>query len=362
MDDNDRHDDTAARRVSATDAGAARPARPVRPVHPDAIAARVAMRGNDQISARPATKYSGGVLVVLFIIGLIGSMLDLTFLQDVLGRILNLSSAMALLISLIIGLVASVALMGLAGYRQGHEAGGGSKLREMPEFWIWIVVGVILVVVRLMTGTIVEVDSNEATVKFGFLIIRSSDLVTAPLMFALYLGTGLLVNFCAREFFYTDMYLEWAENHAKKKTDMKQRRQEAIAQADERNRKRLEMADAARKEQLDKRERMLAERQAADDKRKMREGYDLAVSEYKKVEQSVHAQHQRISVALTELEEARAELERTKVAYRRLLDNVDKSRIGTQNEVALLVHYKTPEVSVETLQGIIDQYNAKADN
>ena len=124
----------------------------------------------------------------------------------------------------------------------------------------------------------------------------------------------------------------------------------------------MELADAARKEQLDKRERMLAERQAADDKRKVCEGYDLAVSEYKKVEQSVHAQHQRISVALTELEEARAELERTKVAYRRLLDNVDKSRIGTQNEVALLVHYKTPEVSVETLQGIIDQYNAKADN
>ena len=356
MDNDSRRNSDAAKQVSTTSVNL------VRPTHANATMAHTTMRSGNQPSARPVAKYSGGVLVALFVVGLIGSMLDLTFLQDVLGRILNLSSAMALLISLIIGLVASVALMGLAGYRQGHEADGGSKLREMPEFWIWIVVGVILVVVRLMTGTIVEVDSNEATVKFGFLIIRSSDLVTAPLMFALYLGTGLLVNFCAREFFYTDMYLEWAENHAKKKTDMKQRRQEAIAQADERRRKQLEMADAARKEQLDKRERMLAERQAADDKRKMREGYDLAVSEYKKVEQSVHAQHQRISVALTELEEARAELERTKVAYRRLLDNVDKSRIGTQNEVALLVHYKTPEVSVETLQGIIDQYNAKADN
>lgn len=356
MDNDSRRNSDAAKQVSTTSVNL------VRPTHTNATMAHTTMRSGNQPSARPVAKYSGGVLVALFVVGLIGSMLDLTFLQDVLGRILNLSSVMALLISLIIGLVASVALMGLAGYRQGHEAGGGSKLHEMPEFWIWIVVGVILVVVRLMTGTIVEVDSNEATVKFGFLIIRSSDLVTAPLMFALYLGTGLLVNFCAREFFYTDMYLEWAENHAKKKMDMKQRRQEAIAQADERNRKRLEMADAARQEQLDKRERMLAERQAADDKRKMREGYDLAVSEYKKVEQSVHAQHQRISVALTELEEARAELERTKVAYRRLLDNVDKSRIGTQNEVALLVHYKTPEISVETLQGIIDQYNAKADN
>ena len=356
MDNDSRRNSDAAKQVSTTSVNL------VRPTHVNATMAHTTMRSGNQPSARPVAKYSGGVLVALFVVGLIGSMLDLTFLQDVLGRILNLSSAMALLISLIIGLVASVALMGLAGYRQGHEADGGSKLREMPEFWIWIVVGVILVVVRLMTGTIVEVDSNEATVKFGFLIIRSSDLVTAPLMFALYLGTGLLVNFCAREFFYTDMYLEWAENHAKKKTDMKQRRQEAIAQADERRRKQLELADAARKEQLDKRERMLAERQAADDKRKVREGYDLAVSEYKKVEQSVHAQHQRISVALTELEEARAELERTKVAYRRLLDNVDKSRIGTQNEVALLVHYKTPEVSVETLQGIIDQYNAKADN
>ena len=356
MDNDSRRNSDAAKQVSTTSVNS------VRPTHTNATMTHAVMRSGNQPSARPVAKYSGGVLVALFVVGLIGSMLDLTFLQDVLGRILNLSSAMALLISLIIGLVASVALMGLAGYRQGHEAGGGSKLHGMPEFWIWIVVGVILVVVRLMTGTIVEVDSNEATVKFGFLIIRSSDLVTAPLMFALYLGTGLLVNFCAREFFYTDMYLEWAENHAKKKTDMKQRRQEAIAQADERRRKQLELADAARKEQLDKRERMLAERQAADDKRKVREGYDLAVSEYKKVEQSVHAQHQRISVALTELEEARAELERTKVAYRRLLDNVDKSRIGTQNEVALLVHYKTPEVSVETLQGIIDQYNAKADN
>ena len=356
MDNDSRRNSDAAKQAGMASIGSARPMRI------NAAMTRTTMRGGNQPSARPVAKYSGGVLVALFVAGLIGSMLDLTFLQDVLGRILNLSSVMALLISLTIGLVASVALMGLAGYRQGHEAGGGSKLRKMPEFWIWIVVGVILVVVRLMTGTIVEVDSNEATVKLGFLIIRSSDLVTAPLMFALYLGTGLLVNFCAREFFYTDMYLEWAENHAQKKTDMKQRRQEAIAQADELNRKRREMEDAVRKEQLDKRERMLAERQAADDKRKMREGYDLAVSEYKKVEQSVHAQHQRISAALTELEEARAELGRTKVAYRRLLDNVDKSRIGTQNEVALLVHHKTPEISVETLQGIIDQYNAKADN
>lgn len=307
-------------------------------------------------------KYSGGVLVALFVVGLIGSMLDLTFLQDVLGRILNLSSAMALLVSLIIGLVASVALMGLAGYRQGHESGENSKLSKMPEFWIWIVLGVILIVVRLMTGTIVEVDSNESTIKLGAIIVRSSDLVTAPLMFFMYLGTGLLVNFCAREFFYTDMYSEWAKNHESKKEDMKARRQEAMSLADERRRQQLEIAKAARQEQMDKRNRMLAERQAADDKRKLREGYDLAVEEYKKVEQSVHMRHQQITKALTELEEARTELERTKDAYRRLLDNVEQSRVGTQNEVALLIHAKTPEISVETLQGIIEQYNDKVRN
>lgn len=307
---------------------------------------------------RRASKYSGGVLVILFVIGVAGSMLDVTFLQDVLGRVLNMSTAMAYLIAAVIGLVASVAVMGLAGYRQGHDDRDKSLLR-MPEFWIWLVIGLILAFVRVATASIIEIDSSESVMQLGPWTIRTSDFVTAPLMFVLYLGTGLLVNFCAREFFYTDMFREMQERNLAKKAERESRKKEALEAMDERRRQQRELAEATRREQLDRREKALAKRQAADERRKQREGYDQAVAEYKKIEQSVHARYQRIAEALTELEEARAELERTKEAYRRLLDNVDQSCLGTQNEVALLIHSKTPDVSVETLQGIIDQHNQR---
>lgn len=66
-------------------------------------------------------RQSGGVLLAFFLLGVAASVIDISFLQDVLGQLLNMSEILAYGLSAAIGLVAMVLIMGFRGYQRYFE-------------------------------------------------------------------------------------------------------------------------------------------------------------------------------------------------------------------------------------------------
>lgn len=280
-------------------------------------------------------------LVVLLIVGLVVSLVDVTFLKDVFGRILDLEDSFAYLIAIIVGLAAA-SFMAMHGYKNSH-----SRIYRNwdSEKVVWLALGIILFIMRIVSGYIIEIDPTVETL-FLNTHIRVADMVIAPVMLMFYFGSGSLVSYCVEHIYATGIIENWAKRRNIAKLTRRYAHDDKVAKS-----------KAIRERKQDLINKMVDRKFAAKLDKQHRKDYVEALAKYNKVLDEVHREYDRISDAVAGLEHYEQRVEQTKLARDRLIDNVENSKMGAQNEVAMLIHSKTG-TQVETLQGIIDTYNA----
>jgi hypothetical protein len=156
------------------------------------------------------------VWVVAYVVCIALSFVDMTFLQNTIATILQTSPTMSTLVAFGLGL-AGIVIMSLRGHSLASE---GNKKAVRGEWWLWLVFGIAIAIMRLISYKL-GVDSESGLVDiFGF-DFSGSDLLVAPLMFVIYLMTGTLACSAVRHF--TDpTYWDWWQD----KKEFKRKKQE----------------------------------------------------------------------------------------------------------------------------------------
>ncbi|GEM_PF-5586498 len=297
-------------------------------------------------------RQSGGILIAFAVIGIVVSVVDITFLKDVLGRMLGFSGAYATLLSAVIGLAAMVMLMGLQGYKEAHDAKADWH-RPWYQKWevlLWLALGIILLALRIGSGYILDIGEDD--VLLNGTKIRLIDLAIGPVMFIFYLAAGSFAMYGIRNFFKSDMYIEMLDNQNTNKSRrevMRHRRMEEMKH------KRDEMALIRDRKMLERQDRR-RDKAAKREQRQLRREYLEARKQYEQKVKAVHIEHERISDQLSRLEASHRDLGNVGGISERLINNVSEVRSQVQGQVAMLVNAKS-HISVDTLNGIIDEYN-----
>ncbi len=300
---------------------------------------------------RPAAvmgkRQSGGVLLTFFLLGVAASVIDISFLQDVLGQLLNMPGILACGLSAAIGLVAMVLIMGSGGYQRYFEDTSVKKswLKRHYDILLWVFLGLLLFVLRVMAGTFIDLSETEAVsaIHIGSLVIRSSDLIMAPIMFVLYLATGSLAMYCIDHFFETDMFYDIQVKSRNKKIIRE------VAQVEGQLRRELQrlkqkgvMADRS-----DKMHEELLKKKMTD--AKIAYGKKLSVMQKKRDE---------IDSKLASMRMIASELKGVPDDQHAMESVVRAARTEIQGQVAMMVSAKS-NISAETLMGLVNDYNKK---
>lgn len=289
-----------------------------------------------RVAPNSGKRQSGVFLMTFFVIGVLVSVVDITFLQDVLGRILNISSDLATVISFVVGLAAIGTMMGFYGYKKYYSESESKNwfIRNLDVI-LWVILGFALAILRIISGSIIEVG-DESTIKLFGLTVRSADLVIAPIMMVFYFAAGTLSMYCIQHFFESDQWYDMQDTARTRKI------QRTIA---------MREAELKRTQQGIVRSGVIEERQS---------NRSLATAErrYQSVLRRVHREHEQISAALSELDAAASDIIHNDDNKETLLSNVDEARSEIQGQVAMIVNSQS-NVSVETLNGLIDDYNKR---
>lgn len=310
-------------------------------------------------------RQSGGMLIAFAVIGIVVSMVDITFLSDVLGRMLNMGQVEATILSAVIGLSAMIMLMGFQGYKEAHatEVDRNKPMYQKAEVVLWFCLGVFLMVLRIISGYILELSPDEAVL--GGTHIRMSDLVTGPVMFILYLGAGLFAMYGIKNFFQTDTYAEMMDNHSRNRNMRTVAMERNRVAREQRNNERAlvrehKLAEKQERQRVKALERQDRQRNRAiqREQKRLQKEYQEARRVYEAKVKAVHAEHERISDKLSQLEASRRDLGNVGGISDRLINNVAEVRSQVQGQVAMLVNSKS-HISVDTLNGIIADYNQK---
>ena len=301
-------------------------------------------------------RQSGAVLITFFAVGILVSAVDVTFLSDVFGRILNMSATMATGLSMVVGLAAMVLLMGFYGYKQyyGEEKTSSNWLIRNLDVVLWFALGIFLMVLRILSANFINLSDNDTVLHFGGMAVRGVDLIMGTVMFVFYLGAGTLAMYCIRNFFNTDMYLEMRMRSDEKKA----RRATAMARQSALMDEKRAMKEMRRDEMVNSNRAKQKAKLEAKAEAEARRPYDQARQEYEAMVERVHREHDQITTSLGRLEAGYREIETTQNLCDHLVNNVVQARRQVQGQVAMLVNAQS-KVSVETLNGIIDDYNAK---
>lgn len=290
------------------------------------------------------------------------SFVDLTFLNDVIGKILDLGTGESVAVACALGLV-GIAFMAHHGLNLAH--GSVSKKDTATHYILWILLGIAFLSIRLFSATIMGLDNtfdNQTVIKVAGMNIREMDLVIAPLMFFLYLATGLMVKDGVRNLFanpdYKKMLDAWAERRATKKRE----RDERAAAAAEKNAKLKDRAaKQAWKRKLEALARRAKEQEDADEKRvqdALNGSYSYALGQYREKENEIKEKYQKISaniVYIEDIDEQERDFE-SKVKPN-LLKIIEDTMRSTHNSVALAIRKKTGE-DVSNFRTVIDTHNS----
>lgn len=288
------------------------------------------------------TKYHSMPVSIGLIIGaLLLSMIDLMFLNDVIGKVLDLDVAMSSLMAIGLGLI-GVAIMYHYGMKLAKEK--PAKFVTANYFTVWILLGLAFAALRFFAATVMQLtpeNSEETLLQIFGLTVNAVDLITAPIMLLLYLATGMLV-------------LDGAKNlHAG--PDFKTWNEERKAKA----KKKKEDDDAAKKAAREERERIKKEREVAAATALLTRKYDTSLSSYNAKVNQIKAEYKKAAADLDFVKSTdERELQFTNEVKPNLMAIMDASVEGTQNAVALAVRAKTNS-DIGLLQDTIDAHNAK---
>lgn len=287
--------------------------------------------------------YPSGVSLTLIIVAVILSFVDLTFLNEVIGRVLDIGTTGSVAVSCALGLV-GIAIMAHEGVMEAH--GGETASSSVGHYMLWIFLGLAFVIIRLFSASILQLDNSlgdQSLVKFIGLNIRQVDFVLAPLMLLLYLTTGVMIKDGVKNLLQNTGYNNsWSAWIAKRKAEtIERKRLEEEAKA-----KRLQEIAAAK-----------ATAEAAALKAKLDREYTYALDNYRKMVAKIKENYQKISANVSSIKSLDNQVKdfETKVKPS-LLQIVQESIYSVQNNTALMIRKKTGEDSA-LLSEAIEQHN-----
>lgn len=164
--------------------------------------------------ANNKSSYPIGVSLTLIIAAILLSFVDLTFLKEVLEKVLDLSDKFGLniIIPSAIGLV-GIAIMAHEGIREAHSD-IHDKTSKLAHYGLWILLGFSIVITRIFSAKILGLSPDQggdSLVKVFNVYVRQSDIVTTPLMFLLYIATGIMVRDGVKNLLTHPGYNEWVK-------------------------------------------------------------------------------------------------------------------------------------------------------
>lgn len=310
--------------------------------------------------------YPLAVSLFMIVGAVVLSFVDLTFLNDVIGKVLDFGSLESMAVAFVLGLV-GLGIMAHQGVKSAH---GIEKFRNVIGFnLLWILLGVAFVLVRLFSATIMQLDNSlgdQSLIKIVGLNVREVDLVLAPLMFILYLATGLLVKDGIKNLLLNPEYYNWREarreaREAKRTAEDKRRanaeRKMARFQAEaekKRQQREKEIEEARQKEKLDRENDRV--------KNAANGTYSNALAQYRSKEKEIKEKYQKISSNIDFIKSMdKQERDFETKAKPDLLRITRASVRSAQNSVALAMRNKTGE-DISSLRQVIEIHNNNHDH
>lgn len=280
------------------------------------------------------------------------SFVDLMFLNDVIGKVLDLGLTESMVIAFALGMIGIITM-----FHQGSKVAHNDSTvwSSLGHYSLWLLLGLAFVTVRLFSASILQLDSetgDEALLPLLGLSVREVDVVIAPLMMLLYIATGIMVKDGAKQLYLNPDFAKWVDDRKKTKQDRRTKEEKRRERAEREQQERLEKMRKAQEEAIATAE---GEKEAFHRSRT----YGEARKRYNEKLEEIKANYQKIStnidyVKTIDKQEAQFEAH-TKP---NLMSIVQGSREGVQNSIALAIRAKTNE-DIQRLRAEIDAHNTR---
>lgn len=308
------------------------------------------MAQNKSVSMFRNSAYPIPVSLAMIVIAIVLSFVDLAFLNDVIGKVLDLGSTESMAIAFALGLV-GIAIMMHKGVKEAHGMEGLSS--SLSHYLLWIFLGIAFVLIRLFSATIMQLDESsgdQSLMNIMGITIRQVDLVVTPLMLFLYFATGLLAKDGVKNLLLNPDYDKWWTSWREARKNKKTKEEKMRESAEKRMAKLQEEAEQKRRQR---------EKEMEDDRIKnaLTGSYSNALVQYRAKEKEIQEKYQIISSNLDYvigIDKQEQEFEyKVKPS---LLSIVEHSIQSVQNNVALAMRKKTGG-DITKLRDEIQNYN-----
>ncbi len=289
------------------------------------------------------------VSVSIIVAAVLLSFVDLIFLNDVIGQVLDLSTPVSMVLSCFLGLI-GIAIMALHGLKVGH--GNRNRGSSVLHFTLWILLGLAFFSIRMFSATIMKLDSfnGSSLIAVGGSSIREVDLVLAPMMFLLYLATGLMVLEGVKNLCRNPRFAEWLDNHAKLKAERKatkEKKKEAARQ------RKLE----AKAKKMALREKRMQQKKAKKAKKLARREYTKALKKFRNKEKQLKNTYDEITKNISFIKSMDKQQKEFETKMIPGLENIVIASLhSTQNSVALAIR-KLSGDDISNLREVIERHN-----
>lgn len=296
------------------------------------------------------TVYPLTASVTMIAAAILLSFVDLTFLNEVIGKVLDAGPTLSMAVAFALGLV-GIGLMAHQGVRMAHR---DDKLSvTIILYTLWTCFGIALVFIRLFSATILGLDSavgDQSLISISSLNFRQIDLVLAPVMFFLYLATGFMVMDGVKNLYLNPEFDKWKESRRKSREELKIEAAKLKAEAA----LRIERLRNDAEKEKDGRIKAIKEQQLKD---ALEREYTNALREYRMKERELKETHQKISANIDYVKNIdKQENEFESKVKPSLMKIVTTSINSAQNSVALTIRKKTNE-DLSALRHVIDTHN-----
>lgn len=278
------------------------------------------------------------------------SFVDLAFLSEVIGKVLDLDTTASLGIGFAIGLV-GIGIMAHLGVKIAH--GDNKKLNVTAHYLLWVLLGLALVLIRIFSASIMGLDlssGDESLTTIAGHSFRQSDIITAPLMFFLYIATGVMVKDGVKNLYLNPEFEEWRINRKKAKAAKKNKDDRRRDEAEKRMNK---MRSDAEKQMEEQRAKIEKEREQS----ALNGTYSNALVQFRAKEKEIKVKYQQIAANIGYIQSIdRQEHDFEKRIKPGLMKIANQSIGSAQNTIALAIRKKTGE-DISNLRAVITAYN-----
>ena len=309
---------------------------------------------NASQNAQPVNKtvFPPAVSIGMYIAAIALSFVDLLFLNEVIGRVLNIDSIWSLLTSFGLGLV-GIAIMTSYGIQLAH--GHKSAWSTLGHYALWILLGVTFVVIRLGSAGILELSAaagDEGLISVFGHTVRTVDLIMAPLMLLLYIATGIMAKDAAKNLLLSPDFHAWMDKVKNARLTRKSKEQKAREKA---------AADMLKKQEKAAQDLEDARLKALDSKAQLAlvKTYGQALNNYNQKLEEIKAKYQQIAANIDYLATIDKQERQFEISIKPNLQAIIQGSIeATQNSVALAVRAKNGRGDGQDLYDTIDAHNA----